>query len=92
MKTLIAAAALATVLSSTAFAQSYDPDVGSGNIVPSAAVQAPTSAFDAYARVHDNGQGAFVRGGVVREDGAIARDPDPRIQLQLDREAEQGKW
>jgi hypothetical protein len=55
-------------------------------------VQAPTSAFDAYARVHDKGQGAFVRGGVVREDGAIARDPDPRIQLQLDREAEQGEW
>jgi opacity protein-like surface antigen len=92
MKKLIAAAALATVLASPAFAQSYDPDVGSGNIVPSVTAQAPSSAFDAYARAHDNTPGAFARGGVVREDGAVARDPDPRIQLQLDREAEEGEW
>ena len=33
MKTLIAAVALATLVASPTFAQSWDPDVGSGNIV-----------------------------------------------------------
>jgi hypothetical protein len=34
MKMLVAAVALATLVASPAFAQSYDPDIGSGNIVP----------------------------------------------------------
>jgi hypothetical protein len=34
MKTFIAAVALATLVASPAFAQSYDPDLGSGNITP----------------------------------------------------------
>jgi hypothetical protein len=94
MKTLIAATALAVVLASPAFAQSYDPDIGTGNIVPPVAAQAPRGAFDAYARVHSHSLGAFAgaNGGVVRQDGAVARDPDPRIQLQLNREAEEGEW
>jgi len=33
MKTLVATALLATLVASPAFAQSYDPDVGTGNIV-----------------------------------------------------------
>jgi hypothetical protein len=33
MKTLIAAVALATLVASPALAQSWDPDVGTGNIV-----------------------------------------------------------
>jgi len=32
MKTLVAAVALAAVVASPAFAQSYDPSVGSGNV------------------------------------------------------------
>ena len=36
MKMLVAAVALATLVASPAFAQSYDPDVGSGNVVPQA--------------------------------------------------------
>ena len=51
MKKLIAAVALAMALASPAFAQSYNPDVGSGNIVPYAGVQAPQSnAGNAYAQ------------------------------------------
>jgi hypothetical protein len=34
MKFLAAAAVLATLVASPAFAQSYDPDIGTGNIVP----------------------------------------------------------
>ena len=35
---------------------------------------------------------AMVGPGIVRWDGAIARDPDPNIQFQLNREAEEGEW
>jgi hypothetical protein len=34
MKTFLAAVALATLVASPAFSQSYDPDVGTGNITP----------------------------------------------------------
>src|SRR5262249_1250729 len=52
MKKLIAAVALVMALASPAFAQSYNPDVGSGNIVPYAGVQAPQSNADnAHAQV-----------------------------------------
>ena len=36
MKMLVAAVALATLVASPAFAQSYDPDIGSGNVAPRA--------------------------------------------------------
>jgi hypothetical protein len=42
MKTIIAAAGLATLIAFPAFAQSYDPSVGSGNIAPRAQAQVPT--------------------------------------------------
>jgi hypothetical protein len=94
MKKLITAAALATVLASPALAQSYDPDIGSGNIAPPVYAQAPRSAYDAFASVPDNGLGASARvnHGSVMPDGAAARDPDPNIQFQLNREAEEGEW
>jgi len=52
MKTLIASLALASVLAFPAFAQSYDPDLGTGNIA--AGIEAPVSpseAHGAYAQV-----------------------------------------
>ena len=36
MKMLVAAVAFATLVASPAFAQSYDPDIGSGNTAPQA--------------------------------------------------------
>jgi len=101
MKKLIMAAALATVLASPAFAQAYDPDVGSGNIAPNYSVEPGNDAdHAAFARVHprvlrhrgDLDAFARVGGGVVTPDGAVARDPDPNIQFQLNREAEEGEW
>jgi hypothetical protein len=94
MKKLIAAAALATVLASPALAQSYDPDLGSGNITPPVYAQAPRATDHAYARAHRNSLDAFARvgGGTVMPDGAVATDPDPNIQFQLNREAEEGEW
>ena len=84
MKKLITAAALATVLVSPALAQSYHPDIGSGNIVPSPYAQAPRVApHAAFARVNR---------GVVMPDGAVAQDPDRNIRFELNREAEEGEW
>jgi hypothetical protein len=94
MKTIIAALALATAIASPAFAQSYDPSVGSGNLT--AQYNAPAaqqlklhnSVLGAYARV---GNGAPVVGrSIQRQDGFRAYDPDPNIRFQLNREAEEG--
>ena len=50
MRKLITAAVFATIVASPAFAQSYDPDLGSGNIAPSDYVQAaPRTAHRAIA-------------------------------------------
>ena len=45
MNKLFATVALATVIASPAFAQSYDPSVGSGNIVQQAPDQGPLGAY-----------------------------------------------
>jgi hypothetical protein len=44
MTKIIAAVAIATVIASPAFAQAYDPSVGSGNIVSSPYRSSPTVA------------------------------------------------
>lgn len=81
MKKLIAALALAMALASPALAQSYNPDVGSGNIVPYAGVQAPQSgAESALAQVkprtpaaqHVN-RGAQTRGAAHAPQAAFGR-------------------
>ena len=86
MKTLIMTTALAAIIASPAFAQSYDPDLGSGNIRAQAAVSQPKlyNGFGAYAQVTHSGRIVARHGG--------AGDPDPNIQFQLNREAEQGRW
>ena len=90
MKTTIAAVLLATAIASPAFAQSYDPDLGTGNLVQQNA--APTlrmkvdGAHGAYARV---GNGA----SVIRrsfDKNYVGTDPDANIRFQLNREAEHG--
>ena len=45
MKKVVLIAALASVFASQAFAQSYDPDEGSGNIVNPPAAQATNGQF-----------------------------------------------
>jgi hypothetical protein len=54
---------------------------------------AVAQSYHAYAPGPYHGMlGAYgpVEGGTVMPDGAIARDPDPNIQFQLNREAEEG--
>ena len=50
MSRIVAALTIATALASPAFAQSYDPSVGSGNIVKSPYQNNPTVPHDAYAQ------------------------------------------
>lgn len=51
MKKLIVAVALAAAFASPAFAQSYDPDLGSGNIVQFAAPASQSAAQSSFAQV-----------------------------------------
>jgi len=80
------------LIASPAFAQSYDPSVGSGNIAPQVQVQAPTlqmelnGAQGAYAQVQDGGA------AVIQFSGKGATDPDANIRFQLNRETLEGRW
>jgi hypothetical protein len=87
MKKSIAAAMFATALASPAFAQS-DPNMSSRPIVSPQSAPAPRAA----ARHTDAAAFAGGGGGTMLWDGAVARDPDPNIQYQLHREADQGEW
>jgi hypothetical protein len=109
MKFLVAAAvALATLVASPAFAQSYDPDLGSGNIAPPSDDPNYTAGvyqggYNAFAwSPAQGGYGAFAQVPAGRHfrtpsaiyglDGRIYNDPDPNIRSQLRRESEQGEW
>jgi hypothetical protein len=70
MKTLIASLALATLLAFPAFAQSYDPDLGTGNIVSwsDSAVSAkhvPQHGHGSFARVVPGGAATTAYGAVT---------------------------
>src|SRR5262245_46649560 len=95
-KIILVAAAL--VMASPAFAQSYDPDLGSGNIAPAQA--APTvfpGAEGAYARVlpgTSRGRAFTAPTTAVHDEygHVIGADPDPNIRLQLRRGADSVEW
>ena len=61
MKKLIAAVALAIAIASPAFAQSYDPDLGSGNIVQFEAPASQSAAQSAFAQVRPGAPAATHR-------------------------------
>jgi len=88
MKTIFALA-LATIIASPAFAQSYDPDLGTGNITqatPALQLKLQRNAHDAYAQVPHAGS------TVIRSFTGQATDPDANIRFQLNRESLQGRW
>jgi hypothetical protein len=61
MKTLIAALALTTLIASPTFAQSWDPDVGTGNIVAAPYGQTP------------DGGNIFQKDGTYTNDAHVSR-------------------
>jgi hypothetical protein len=95
-KVILVAAAM--MMASPAFAQSYDPDVGSGNITPHATATVFQGAQGAYARVlpgTSRGRAVIAPATTAVHDEyghVIGADPDPSIRLQLRRGADSIEW
>jgi hypothetical protein len=99
-KKFLVAAAFVTVIAAPAFAQSFDPDVGTGNVIPFAyAPQANHGGNDVYAR--SSAKSAYAQAPVATDSQSMAvsangkvvgYDPDPFIRLMLKEEAERGQW
>ncbi len=91
-KTLLIAAAFATLIGSSAFAQSYNPDEGTGNIVaaPYTAAQTYSGGNEAFAQAPEHQVSARPSRPIVNFDGAVENDPDRNIRFELRREAQEG--
>jgi hypothetical protein len=79
MKTLIASLVLATLLAFPAFAQSYDPDLGTGNIVSwsdsaGSTRAAPQGAHASFARAPGGSGSATTAYGAVTPFGALGHN------------------
>jgi hypothetical protein len=100
MNRFLAAMAIATLVGSPALAQSWDPDVGSGNIAPAPYGETDTGAsiyqhdgagFDARAeaprhRAKSSRAKLEKSDVVIDEAGNVEQDPDLNIRSQLLRE------
>jgi opacity protein-like surface antigen len=93
MKKLLMGAALVALLASPALAQSYNPNLGSGNIVPEpgGAYNTPTGdanwgSDDAYAPSRSRAERGYdaQASAPAYEDGhSVGQDPDPNVRLEL---------
>jgi hypothetical protein len=92
----LAAMAIATAISSPALAQSYDPDLGTGNVAPAPVAYADTTAgANAFAQaprpVAKHTQSELNQSNVVTDEaGNVEADPDINIRSQLQREDNSG--
>ena len=98
MKKILAATALAMVFAAPAFAQSYDPDLVTGNIVIAQVTPLPAYGSTnlnrgdrAFARVApaDFARGAPLQSSDAVYDGhgqLIGADPDANVRLQLQKD------
>jgi hypothetical protein len=97
MKTLIAAAALATAIGSSASAQSYSAGYGTGNVMTPPWAQPAASNRDRSGRVTSarSVRGLYLYGGDAlpgRRNAFRNGGGDPHLQFQLHRESLQGRW
>ena len=93
MKKILVSAAFAVMLASPAFAQSYSPGYGTGNLVTLPAAGTFSSAGSAYAsapRTSERLRGVRAEAispndpDTVYVNGEyIGRDPDPNVRLEL---------
>jgi hypothetical protein len=90
------AMAIVTAIGTPALAQSYDPDLGTGNVAP-----APTSYVDTMPGANAFAQAPRAEAkhyrselnrsdAVVNENGNVEADPDINIRSQLERENNSG--
>lgn len=98
MNKFFAAVALATLVGTPALAQSYDPDVGTGNIAPAPYVAAQaTEGFQAMAqapRHYAPALGASAPQSDVRDSqgNVVGADPDINIRSELQRDNRDTEW
>jgi len=88
MKKLVAVAAFGLVISSPAFAQSFDPDLGSGNIASSPEGYVPgvdRGYGGAYARVVPGGPAPRWDTPVYDQYGNYIGESDPAVRHRLRR-------
>jgi len=105
LKTILFGAGLTLAAATPSFAQSYDPSIGTGNIVPypqTAQSAVKQDASNAYARVAPRiprgARKSFGRMDVGPsawdaynlQESIGGTDPDPNIRFQLNRESLQG--
>jgi len=83
-KTLTIATVLSLIIAVPSFAQSFDPDVGTGNIVPPVATEGSTSA---YAQAHYDYERGYVHAHSSRRMHHSARSPghNPKMIHNEDR-------
>jgi hypothetical protein len=91
----LAAMAIATAIGSPALAQSYNPDVASGNVAPAPTAYTGTiSGADAFAqapRAHVKHNRSELKSDTVTDEaGNVEADPDLNIRSQLERENNSG--
>jgi hypothetical protein len=97
-----------SVAATPSLAQSYDPDIGTGNIVPYYGQQSSPvmtqNGSNAYAKVSPRAARDARRlapaalnanasvGNLGDPGNPVVTDPDPNIRFQLNRESLQGRW
>jgi hypothetical protein len=98
MNRFFAVLALASLVATPALAQSYDPDLGTGNIAPAPYAAAQTTdGFQAMAQAprHDapaRGSSALRSDAVRDSQGVVGADPDINIRSELQRDNRDTEW
>jgi hypothetical protein len=98
MNKFFAVVALATLVATPALAQSYDPDLGTGNIAPAAYAAAQTEGFQAMAQAPRHYAPArassALQSDVVRDSQGkvVGADPDINIRSELQRDNQDTEW
>jgi hypothetical protein len=106
-KKIIIAAAFVTVIAAPAFAQSFNPEDGTGNVLPFAYAPTDHSGNNAYARSSANSayaehsaKSSYAKApvatdsesmDVINNGEVVGRDPDPFIRLMLKHESDRGQ-
>ena len=99
MNRFLAAVALASLVATPALAQSYDPDLGTGNIAPAPyaaaqtteGLQAMAQAPRHYAPARTS---SALQSDVVRDSqsNVVGADPDINIRSELQRDNRDTEW
>src|SRR5215213_712675 len=99
MNRFLAAMALAALVATPALAQSYDPDLGTGNIAPAPYAAAQTTeGFQAMAQVPRHyapaRESSALQSDVVRDSqgNVVGADPDINIRSELQRDNRDTEW